>query len=184
MHYPILNRQGKEVTTAVTNLDIHDIARTCRTYAVKKYFIVTPIEEQHRVVGRILGHWQAPRSQDYHPDRFAALSRVRLVKDFEAVKAAIVAAEGAHPEVVFTDARLKPNSVSYADYRRELEAPDRTKPACVVFGTGWGLSDAFLPEVHRILTPVYGPKDDPEGEYNHLSVRAAAAIIMDRLLGH
>jgi hypothetical protein len=31
---------------------------------------------------------------------------------------------------------------------------------------------------------VYGLKNDPDGEYNHLSVRAAAAIILDRLLGH
>jgi hypothetical protein len=57
-----------------------------------------------------------------------------------------------------------------------------------VFGTGWGVDESFYPEVHRILVPVYGPKKrDPEtGEerrYNHLSVRAAAAIIMDRLFG-
>lgn len=185
------NRKGEVVATAVTNLDLHDISRSCRTYAVKKYFIVTPVEEQHRVVGRLIQHWRNPRQREWHPDRFEALSRVELVKDFEAVKTAIHSTHGDYPEVVLTDARPKPNSVTYADYRRELETPGRTKPTLLVFGTGWGVADVFLPEVHRILTPVYGPKDEddagemPEtGGYNHLSVRAAAAIILDRLRGH
>jgi hypothetical protein len=86
--------------------------------------------------------------------------------------------------VVLTDASPLPNAVSYAEYRRELENPERKKPALIVFGTGWGISDVFYPEVHRILAPVYGLKDDPDGEYNHLSVRAAVAIILDRLFGH
>lgn len=191
LHYPMTNRKGESVTTAVTNLDLHDISRSCRTYAIQRYFVVTPIEEQHRVVGRILTHWRTERSKEWHPDRFEAFSRVSLMKDFEAVKNEIFSMHGELPEVVLTDARPKPNSVTYADYRRELEAPSRKRPVLIVFGTGWGVSDVFLPEVHRILTPVYGPKDeDSSGDtpgsegYNHLSVRAAAAIILDRLFGH
>jgi len=108
-----------------------------------------------------------------------------LTHDFEEVKAAIRAEHGQDPEVVLTDARPLPNSVSYADYRRELAGPGRqdgkSRPVCLVFGTGWGVSDVFYPEVHRILAPVYGP-EGAEG-YNHLSVRAAVAIILDRLFG-
>ncbi len=178
------NRIGETVATAVTNLDIHDISRSCRTFGIKRYFIVTPVTEQHRVVGRILSHWQRDQSKEWHPDRFEALARVSLVKDFEAVKEAILEAHGEAPEVVLTDASLQPNAISYVDYRREIENPKRTKPIVIVFGTGWGISEIFYPEVHRILAPVYGPKDDPGGEYNHLSVRAAAAIILDRLFGH
>jgi hypothetical protein len=144
--------------------------------------MVTPIEVQHGLVGRILSHWREEKSRLYHPDRFEAVSLVRLVHDFGEVKAAIRAAHGEDPEVVMTDAKLFPNSISYSDYRKELEAPERTKPALIVFGTGWGISDVFYPEVHRILAPVYGP-EGAEG-YNHLSVRAAVAIILDRLLGH
>ena len=84
--------------------------------------------------------------------------------------------------MVLTDASLKPNSISYAEYKRELNDPLRSKkPVLLAFGTGWGISADFYPEVHRTLAPVYGP----EGEqgYNHLSVRAAVAIILDRLLG-
>jgi hypothetical protein len=104
-----------------------------------------------------------------------------LVDSFEAVKAAIRAEHGEDPEVVLTDARPIPKSISYAEYRQELANPGRTKPVVIVFGTGWGISDVFYPEVHRILAPVYGP-GGAEG-YNHLSVRAAVAIILDRLFG-
>jgi hypothetical protein len=178
------NRQGKQVATAVTNLDIHDISRSCRTYGVKRYFIVTPVTEQHRVVGRILEHWKRDQSREWHPDRFEALARVELASDFDSVKKEISSKHGEPPEVVLTEARPMPNTVAYSDYRSELEDPARTKPVLIVFGTGWGYSEVFYPEVNRILAPVHGLKDDPDGGYNHLSVRAAAAIVLDRLFGH
>jgi hypothetical protein len=183
LHYPVTNRNGAVVTTAVTNMDIHDIARSARTFGITKYFIVTPIDDQHELVGRILGHWRTEQSAAYHPDRFEALSRVRLARNFEEVKAAVSAEHpGTTPEVVLTDARPIPNSLSYADYRRELGDPARgDRPVILVFGTGWGVSETFHPEVHRILAPVYGPEGQ-EG-YNHLSVRAAVGIILDRLFG-
>jgi hypothetical protein len=163
-------------------MDIHDISRSARTFGVKGYFLVTPIEDQHELVERILTHWRTERSRTYHPDRVEAVSLVRLAKSFEDVKAAIRAEHGENPEVVLTDARPLPNTVSYAEYRRELADPNRPKkPMILVFGTGWGVSDAFYPEVHRILAPVYGP-EGVEG-YNHLSVRSAVAIILDRLFG-
>lgn len=182
LHTPVVNRNGAIVTTAVTNMDIHDISRSARTYGVKGYFLVTPIEDQHELVQRILGHWATERSRAYHPDRVEAVSLVRLAKSFDEVKAVICAEHGENPEVVLTDARPLPNTMSYAQYREELVDPSRSKkPVVVVFGTGWGVSDTFYPEVHRILAPVYGP-EGVEG-YNHLSVRSAVAIILDRLFG-
>jgi hypothetical protein len=174
-----VNRKGERVTTSVTNMDIHDISRSARTYGMKGYFLVTPIEDQHELVGQILDYWRSDSSRKHHPDRVEAVSLVRLARDFDEVKAAIRAEHGQDPEVVMTDARPMPNSVSYADYRRELADPARgSRPVVVVFGTGWGISDAFYPEVHRILAPVYGPEGDREGGYNHLSVRSAVAIIL------
>lgn len=188
LHYPVTNRNGALVTTSVTNMDIHDIARSCRTFGMRGYYLITPIEDQHELVGRIVGHWRSEASQQYHPDRVEAVSLVRMARSFEELKSTLMAEHGEAPEVVLTDARPIPNSISYADYRRELEDPKRGKrPVVLVFGTGWGVSDVFYPEVHRILAPVYGPKDDPERgfkSYNHLSVRSAVAIILDRLFGH
>lgn len=180
LHHPVTNRKGQLVTTAVTNMDIHDISRSCRTFGVSEYFLVTPIEDQHELVGRILSYWGTDSAREYHPKRVDAVQLARVVRDFGEVKAAIEAKHGELPEVVLTDARPLPNTISYADYRRELEDPKRgKKPVVLVFGTGWGISELFYPEVHRILAPVYGPK-----EYNHLSVRSAVAIILDRLFGH
>ncbi len=181
LHYPCVNRNGTLVATAVTNLDVHDISRSARTFGAKGYFLVTPIEDQHELVGRILAHWRTDRAKSYHPDRVEAVSLVRMAKSFEEVKAAIRAEHGEDPEVVLTDARKLPKSISYSDYRTELDARKQPKPVAIVFGTGWGIADSFYPEVHRILAPVYGPEGE-EG-YNHLSVRAAVAIILDRLFG-
>lgn len=182
MHSSVVNRRGEPVVTAVTNMDIHDISRSARTFGVKAYFMVTPIEDQHELTSRILKHWREDRSRQYHPDRFEAVSRVRLVRTFDEVKAAIAAQCGEMPEVVLTDARPLPNSISYSEYRKLLMEPGyRNKPICIVFGTGWGISNSFYPEVHRILAPVYGPEG--AGGYNHLSVRSAVAIILDRLFG-
>lgn len=176
------NRTGELVTTAVTNLDIHDISRTARTYGIRGYFIVTPLEGQHKMLDRLLAHWHSESARQYHPDRVEAVSLVKLVHDFDAVKAAIQAETGELPEVVLTDARPLPNPVSYSQYREELaQRSPQSRPVCLVFGTGWGVADVFHPEVHRILAPVYGPEG--KAGYNHLSVRAAVAIILDRLLG-
>jgi hypothetical protein len=182
MHTLVVNRHGERVTTAVTNMDIHDISRSARTFGIQGYFLVTPIEDQHELVGRILSHWRTERSRAYHPDRVQAVSLVRMARSFSEVKAAIESEHQQGPEVVLTDARPLPNAISYADYRRELSNPGRGgKPVLLVFGTGWGMSEAFYPEVHRILAPVCGPESS-QG-YNHLSVRSAVGIILDRLFG-
>lgn len=182
LHHPIENRLGQLVTTSVTNMDIHDISRSSRTYGMKRFFIVTPIDEQRQLVQRILDHWTDDFSKEHHPDRVEALSLARVVKDFDEVKKAILANENEEPEVILPDARELPNTVSYSDLRQELSDPDRTRPVVIVLGTGWGVSEAFYPAVHRNLAPLYGP-EGKEG-YNHLSVRAAAATILDRLFGH
>ncbi|MBI4925990.1 MAG: RNA methyltransferase [Bdellovibrio sp.] len=181
LHYPIRNRQGQVVTTAVTNMDIHDIARSCCTYGVKKYFIVTPLEVQHGLVDRILAHWKLEKNREYHPDRSKALGLIELAYTFENVKQEIRSAEGKEPEVVLTDAKVLPGSMSFVEYKKELTVPSRMRPSVIVFGTGWGIAEKFYPQADRILSPICGP-DNNDG-YNHLPVRAAVAVVLDRLLG-
>lgn len=69
VHHPVLDRRRDRVTTAVTNLDLHDIARTARTYGVCRYYVVTPVAEQQRLVARIVGHWREGFGAGYNPDR-------------------------------------------------------------------------------------------------------------------
>jgi len=187
LHHPMRNREGKVVTTAVTNLDIHDIARSCRTFGVKEYILVTPIESQHDLVRRILGHWGEEPSQKWHPDRAEALSRVRVEATFHGLLDRLTREHGIKPEVVLTDASDLAGGISFSDYRKELqerEMSSNSRPVLIVFGTGWGIDRSFHPAVDRILAPIYGPEGkQEEGGYNHLSVRAAAAIVLDRLFG-
>ena len=54
VHYPIYNKHMEVVTTALTNYDLHDIARTAKTYGVRTYFIIHPIESQREMALRII----------------------------------------------------------------------------------------------------------------------------------
>ena len=182
LHHPITNRSGETITTSVTNLDIHDISRSCRTFEVDHYYLVTPLIEQKAMVDRIIGHWGLPRSKEWHPDRFEALSRVQIVGSFEDVKTDLITRYPNLPlEVTMPDARPLPNQMGYREIRKKWELEPTPGTKIVVLGTGWGVSSEFYKEVHTYLGPIYGPlgKDG----YNHLSVRAAAAIILDRLFG-
>jgi hypothetical protein len=181
MHHPVTSRTGEVITTAVTNMDIHDISRTCRTYEVDHYFLVTPIIEQKHLVDRILGFWQSGLNRDWHPDRAEALGRTRLVASFEAVKEELTRLyPGLTIEVAMPDARALPGQLSY-EQTRIAWAHEERGVKVIVFGTGWGLTPEFHREVNRFLAPIYGPLG--EQGYNHLSVRSAAAIILDRLFG-
>ncbi|MGL5124649.1 MAG: RNA methyltransferase, partial [Fusobacteriaceae bacterium] len=46
VHYPVYNKNHDVVCTSVTNYDIHDISRSCRTYDVNQYHIIVPVEAQ------------------------------------------------------------------------------------------------------------------------------------------
>ena len=176
VHYPIYNKNNEIVTTAITNFDIHDIARTARTYDVLKYFIIHPLEAQKALAEEIISYWQEGYGGQYNPDRKEALNIVEVIPDIAAAVAYITAKEGIPPIIVTTDARKYDNTVSYARLRQQLTDTDR--PCLLLFGTGWGLENSVMKQFDYILEPIYGP-----GDYNHLPVRAAVAIILDRLLG-
>ena len=147
VHYPIYNKNMQVIATAVTNFDIHDISRTARTYDVKKYFLIHPLEV-----------------------------RVTYTSSIESAIAAVTEIEGQAPVTITTDARTYPNTVTYGFVRKLLHSGD--KPLLLLFGTGFGMEQETMNSFDYVLEPVYGPCD-----YNHLCVRSAAAIILDRLAG-
>lgn len=173
VHHPVLDRRGDRVTTAVTNLDLHDIARTARTYGLSRYYVVTPVAEQQRLVARILGHWREGFGAGYNPDRGEALSLVATVATLEEALADWRALAGAAALPVLTGAS-RPDGISFAACRTLAYE----QPLLLVFGTGWGLAPELFERGWPVLAPVRGV-----GGYNHLPVRAAAAIILDRLVG-
>ena len=176
VHHPIYNKNGETIATAVTNFDIHDISRTARTLGVKRYYIIHPHESQLALARDVLGYWQEGYGGEYNPDRKEALTIVKLAREIAEAVADITAAEGLPPIIVTTDARLYDNTVTYAALRDKIENDER--PILLLFGTGYGITKEVMGRFDYILEPVYGRED-----YNHLSVRGAAAIILDRLLG-
>jgi hypothetical protein len=177
VHHPVRDRAGRVVTTAVTNLDIHDIARAGRTYGVSRYFVVSPIAAQRDLVERILAHWKSGASAERIPERGQALSLVQVVTSIAAARTAVAEAEGCSPFVVATAARsLGRPILAFEEARRRIGLGEGA-PWLLLFGTGWGLADEVLEAADALLPPLSGPSG-----YNHLSVRAAAAIVLDRLL--
>lgn len=177
IHAPVYNKHMETVATSITNLDLHDIARSATTYGVKRYYVVHPAEAQQQLARRIMGYWQEGYGAEYNPDRQEAFARVTLADSLAEVCAAIEREHGKPPLKVATDARKYSNTISYAQLREDIEHTET--PILLLFGTGWGLLKEDVEKMDRILEPIYGPT-----EYNHLSVRSAVAIILDRLRGH
>ena len=175
VHYPVVSRVGEIIGSAVTNLDLHDLARTGRTFGVNTCWIVTPYADQRELAEQIAGHWTKGYGGTVNPDRKEALSLLRIRTDLQEVMHEATAKWGERPQVFATCARRLENTLDYGALREHL---GQGRPLLLLFGTAWGLAPEILATVDGTLAPIEGG-----GEYNHLPVRAAAAIILDRLLG-
>ena len=176
IHYPVLGRDGKIVSSAVTNLDVHDIARTSRTYDIKRYYIVTNLKAQQDIVRKVLKFWTEDFGSYYNPSRKDALSIVKLKSYLEEVIEDIEKDEGQKPLLFFTSAKKRENSLTFKQASDLIKKTE--KPVLILFGTSWGLAEEIRNICDYVIEPVRAVSD-----YNHLSVRAAVAIVLDRLIG-
>jgi hypothetical protein len=174
-HYPVVNKRGEIIASAVTNLDIHDMARAVRTYGARALYIITPHEDQQTLVKTLVSHWTTGFGSVYNPKRCQALETVSVLDSLEKACEDIALRAGGCPRTVMTSAREHSGGISISRLRELLETG---KPYLLVFGTAWGLSLECMEAADHILEPIRG-----NTAYNHLSVRAAASIILDRLLG-
>jgi len=175
VHYPVTNRNGETIGSAVTNLDLHDIARAGRTYGIGTYWVVTPFKEQQELAGQIVGHWTRGYGGTVNPGRSDALSIITICSDLAEVVAGSTKKFGEKPMVMATCATRQANTIAYETVRQRVW---EGAPLLLLFGTAWGLSPEILAMVDGVLPPLNGVTG-----FNHLSVRSAASIIMDRLLG-
>ncbi|HKP60073.1 MAG TPA: RNA methyltransferase [Polyangiales bacterium] len=178
VHHPVRDRDGQTVTAAVTNIDVHDIARSAHTFGLRALIVVSPIDAQRALVVKILEHWRVGAGKRRMPHRSEALANARAAASIEEGVAWIAQQEGAQPLLMATAARALPGGVltGFGEARELLRAEG--PPVLILFGTGHGLVDSVLEQAAVLLEPIRGV-----GEYNHLSVRAAAAIVFDRLFG-
>jgi len=174
-HYPVVNKNGDTITSAVTNLDLHDIARVGKTYGIGSFFVVTPLTDQKALVEKIVDHWTKGAGGVYNPKRRQALELIRICDTLADVADSLEKSYGVAPKFVATTARKQKATISFETFKPFL---NDGSPYVLILGTAWGLTENVLKNADYVLAPIAGP-----GSYNHLPVRAAAAIMLDRLMG-
>lgn len=175
MHYPMYDKQKDIVATSVTNIDLHDISRSCATFGVKRYFVVTPLAAQQEICNRVFRHWREGFGATYNANRKEAFDGTVVKSSLMETLREIEKREGKPPKIVATTARKNRSNIGF----RALADVSRNDPILILFGTGWGFTDDIFRLSDYVLEPVQGA-----GAFNHLSVRSAVAIILDRLTGN
>lgn len=182
VHYPVFDKNGDVVSTSITNHDIHDISRLVRTYDLGGYYMVTPLISQQELCRRIIKHWVEGFGSQYNQTRQVAFATTYLADSLADVIRQLHEKCGAKPTVVITSAREYVAELCQKPLWRFKDAGITMKeniatPYLIVLGTGYGLETECI-KTHGdvVLEPIRGL-----GDYNHLSVRSAAAIMIDRL---
>jgi tRNA (guanine37-N1)-methyltransferase len=178
-HHPVRDRDGRAVTSSLTNFDVHDLARSASTYGLAGYVVVTPITSQREKAEHIARVWEERETGEHRAAALALVSTAASIAD--AVAAVAARHGGAVPRVVATSAAAN----AFAGLERfsppalvSACAAAPAQPVLILLGTGWGLIEEQVVEASCVLTPITG-----RPAWNHLSVRSAAAIILDRLFG-
>jgi hypothetical protein len=175
VHHPIYDKRREVVATAITNFDIHDIARCAKTFGIGGFFIITPLESQIQLAKRIIRHWVEGTGSVYNPTRKESLSLVRVSRTIDEADREISDLWQKKVKRVATGASHHPKSIDFGFFKKLLI--DENTPFFILFGTGWGLTQEVKDSSDYVLAPIEGRG------YNHLPVRSAVAIILDRLLG-
>lgn len=175
VHFPIYNKRREVVTTSLSTSSLHDIARTAKTFGIGTFYIITPLRLQQHLAERLIQHWQVGYGASYNPTRQVALQDAAIVDNLGECLQGIKDKFGQDPVTIVTTARRQPNSISCAELRQRMR--ELPRPYIILFGTGWGIEQSMIEAMDIVLEPIFGAY-----EYNHLSVRAAVAIILDRLI--
>ena len=175
VHYPAYNSRLEVVPTAFKSMDAHDISRDATTYGVRKFYLVNPVEEQRRLAGRLVDHWIEGEGKNFNETKSKAFGIISIMSTVEEAVGQIEEIEGKKPKIVATDARFSDDMTGYRALREKIF--ENTEPFLILFGTGWGLTLETVKAADYVLKPISGYTG-----FNHLSVRSAAAIVLDRLL--
>ena len=174
LHYPVYNRRGEVIVSAITNLDLHDLARLAKTYGARRFYVINPLTDQQDLAKSICRHWVSGYGARYNKDRQEAMSLISVVPTLKASMADIKDIEGEIPIIMATDAGK--DKGQRVNYRLAKEIVASNKVVMILFGTAWGITEGPIRRADYLLEPIFGVSD-----YNHLSVRTAAAITLDRL---
>jgi hypothetical protein len=133
------------------------------------------MRSQRELAQMIFDHWSTGWGARYNPNRKEAISLVRIAPDLEGVLRDIEGEWGSLPKTVATSARIAHPDLDYPEMRDRIR--QGRDAFLLLFGTGWGLVGEDIDAADYRLRPIRG-----QGEFNHLSVRSAVSIILDRIL--
>ncbi len=177
LHYPVYNKNKEVVITSITTSSLHDISRTAKTYGIDNVYIITPLKAQQELVRRLIAHWQIGYGAEYNPTRKEALQDLIIVNNFGECLQDVTQKYGQRPVRIVTSANIqKKKNIAYQELYQRIKTT--SQPHLIIFGTGWGIEKNLIESMDLAIKPIYG---QGQGDYNHLSVRAAVAIILDRI---
>jgi len=176
LHDQMIDKAGKLVTTSLTLIDVHDISRSCCTYAIPRFFVAHPSEALRKLARTLHQHWETGFGAAYNPKRKQALEVARIVASLDEAIHTIELESGRLPTLIATSAKREPGRVGFSDLKRMVHEQDAEY--LLMLGTGWGMCDELLARADLFIAPIEGPVP-----YNHLSVRSALAIMLDRIFG-
>jgi hypothetical protein len=171
LHHPVLNRIGEEITSTVDHFDVMDGSRLTLTYGVRRFYVVNHVPAQQALVERLIRHGTAGDGREARGE----FERTLWAPDLATVVDAEARALGRRPSVVVTTAAPSAAAIGFAALRERLQGDE---PMLVLFGKAWGLTPHALESADVRLAPI-----EAGTGFNHLSVRSAMAIVVDRLLG-
>jgi hypothetical protein len=177
LHAGMHNKKGEIVTASLTMIDVHDLARSARTYGVNTVYVAHPAETLRKLSLKLKSHWEVGFGATYNPNRKQALEIINIVTSLDEAIDKIKEQSGKMPKLIATSAKEGRNRVNFKEMK-ELLFKTPEQPYLLLLGTGWGMSAAILDRADYFLEPVQTVTG-----YNHLSVRSACAIMLDRLLG-
>lgn len=172
VHHPVKNRVGEVISATTDEFDFFDGARLTLVYPVRRFVVIQPTLSQQALVRRLLDH--GLRAERDVGSR-GCFDHAMLVGSLPAAVELIEAEDGVRPTVVVTTAVSADGALSFPQVRERVDAGEHV---LIVFGKAWGLADEVMEFADVRLAPVSGGTG-----FDHLPVRAAMAIVLDRLLG-
>jgi hypothetical protein len=169
LHHPVVDRTGAVITSTIDHFDVMDGSRLALTYGLDGFVVVNPEPSQRALMERLLRHGADEAGRERERGTF---TRTSWAPDLATVVADIVARTGRAPLVVTTSARPDGADIDFATLRASMSDAQ----VVLVLGKAWGLAPAAFAASDRRLVPI-----DAGTGFNHLSVRSAMAILVDRL---
>jgi hypothetical protein len=145
------------------------------TFGIELCYIVTPLLRQRQITEQLIHHWQQGYGATYNPLRGEALKKVAIRNDLDEMLTEI--RQDGEPIIIGTSSlEREQKAIGYDGLLRWIRREER--PFLLLFGTGWGLTEETVGLCQKMLMPIKGA-----AEYNHLSLRVAVGIILDRIFG-